>query len=829
MPNYFKKYLTGCLFLFLFLLITGSFNSYLNKFELNLTAAVFNPNTLLTEAPSARPASGFAWNDNVGWINFGTTTSSDAGRVYVSDNRLYGYAWGENIGWISMNCANTDSDNNCSTYGVTQSSSNGTLTGYAWGENIGWINFAPTGTDTDVKVTNNTSGTNTFSGYAWGENIGWISFNNSGDQAVTTLWTRPHSGGGGTPTCTYNDPIWGPCKAPGIQEATVEANNQNCTGEITKTVQQECTPPVATSTIKISITQATGTETVYTGEIIQFIATVTGTTTNNGVTWTVLPIDNTDFYGTISDTGVYIAPKQAVNVTIVARSMADINVMATTSLIVRLPPPNSPIGISITPVDSTILINQQISFIASVTGTTTNNDVTWLVYPIETIIDNFYGTISDTGLYTAPGHAVNVIIKATAHANITKVAKTKVFVRLPDVNTATSTTDEVVTPTTNNMTTDGVVTNPPHPSSRGSSRDGGSSNNGVPAILNISSFVTKNIAVLGTTTEMIVLATQKILESPAGAAVANTITTVGVVGGGVAATSVFALNGTVVADLLFLPFRLWGLLLSALGLKKRNRPWGTVYDSVTKQPIDPAYVTLTNINSKEENTSITDLDGRYGFLVGSGKYTLSANKTNYTFPSTKLAGKSEDVLYTNLYLGGEINIDIAGALINKNIPMDPVKFDWNEFTKGKKEIMKFYSRREKILRIVTDWIFRIGFLVSLISLFLVSAPYNLIIFGLYLVLWSLRMIGLTQKALGSLAEKDGSPLSFAIIRIFDAELKVEITNKVANKIGRYYCLVNKGTYYVKVEKKNNDESYSEIFTSPVFEAKNGIINQNFTI
>ena len=64
---------------------------------------------------------------------------------------------------------------------------------------------------------------------------------------------------------------------------------------------------------------------------------------------------------------------------------------------------------------------------------------------------------------------------------------------------------------------------------------------------------------------------------------------------------------------------------------------------------------------------------------------------------------------------------------------------------------------------------------------------------------------------------------------FSADLKMEITKKVVDKIGNYFCLVPKGKYYVKIEQKNDDESYTEIFTSPEFEAENGIINRNFVI
>jgi hypothetical protein len=228
--------------------------------------------------------------------------------------------------------------------------------------------------------------------------------------------------------------------------------------------------------------------------------------------------------------------------------------------------------------------------------------------------------------------------------------------------------------------------------------------------------------------------------------------------------------------------------------------------------------------------AITDLDGRYVFLVTPGKYLLPANKTNYTFPSKKIVGQTNDVLYNNLYFGEEIKVDTVGALLNKNIPMDTVNFDWNEFTKGQKKLMKFYSKREKFMRILTDWMFKIGFTISIISLLLVTIPYNLIVLILYVILGLVRRFNPGLKALGALTDKNGDPLSFAIIRVFSPDLNnMEVTNKVANKIGRYYCLVPKGKYYVKIEKKNDNGDYTEVFTSGSVTADNGIINKNFTI
>jgi hypothetical protein len=548
---------------------------------------------------------------------------------------------------------------------------------------------------------------------------------------------------------------------------------------------------------------------------------VSGTTTNK-VLWSISEGSTLtrNIIGTSNTAAVFHTGTATGTFHVIAKLESDPTKSASSTVIVSDDSVIKPVIIAIDPKEIEIYVGESVWF-KSYINNTDNKNTTWI------IAEGNGGIIDDDGVYTAPNIYPNTILVfhviAKAQADISKSDQAKITVRLKPAIIATT------TPITGTTTPPGDDDGDNKPGTKPGGNHSGNDNTNILNKLDVSNFVTNNLAILGTTTEQIVLEVKKIIESPAGNVVTKTITTVGVVGGGLAASSVLALNTTTLADLFFLPFRLWGLLLSALGLKKRNRPWGTVYDSVTKQPIDPAYVTIKNLKTNEENMSITDLDGRYGFLAQTGKYLITANKTNYIFPSKKMAGQNSDILYNDLYFGTEINVETAGALINKNIPLDPIKFDWNEFVKGKKKLMKFYSRREKIVRIISDWIFRIGFIISIISLFLVPAPYNLIIFGLYVILTLLRKFGLKQKALGSLIEKNGNPLSFSIIRVMSSDLNIEITNKVADKIGRYYCLVPKGKYYVKIEKKNDDESYSEIFTSSVFPADNGIINKNFTI
>ena len=72
--------------------------------------------------------SGYAWGENVGWIDFAPT---GGGVSANSSGDLYGYAWGENIGWLSFNCidasscASVDYKVNISPFYASQSSGGG--------------------------------------------------------------------------------------------------------------------------------------------------------------------------------------------------------------------------------------------------------------------------------------------------------------------------------------------------------------------------------------------------------------------------------------------------------------------------------------------------------------------------------------------------------------------------------------------------------------------------------------------------------------------------------------------------------------------------------
>lgn len=322
------------------------------------------------------------------------------------------------------------------------------------------------------------------------------------------------------------------------------------------------------------------------------------------------------------------------------------------------------------------------------------------------------------------------------------------------------------------------------------------------------------------------------VQSPAGTVVTRTVSTLGVVTAGAVSFSSLFVSSLSLADLLLIPFRLWALLMAAFGIKKRSKPWGIVYDSITKQPIDPAIVVLHDASGKAIQNAVTDMDGRFGFAtLEPGTYTLTANKTHYTFPSEVLAGKTYDELYTDLYFGGPIVVDEHHSLIVKNVPLDAKDFDWNEFVKKQQSLTKFYSRRDWWVEKITTWLFRLGFAVTIIVTLLTYAPYNFVTLGLYILLAILRARKITSKVYGHVVEKDtGMSLPFAVISVYyDSPTEIKIATKVADKRGRYYCLVANGRYLVKIERKNADQSYTTVHTSSAFDVTNGIINKVFEV
>lgn len=276
-------------------------------------------------------------------------------------------------------------------------------------------------------------------------------------------------------------------------------------------------------------------------------------------------------------------------------------------------------------------------------------------------------------------------------------------------------------------------------------------------------------------------------------------------------------------DLYLLLLRAIGALPRIFGFRRKLKPWGTVYDSVTKRPLDPAYVSVQK-DGREMTSAITDIDGRYSLFLPPGKYELVINKANYSFPSAILRGKTEDELYANLYFGGPIEVKTE-EVTALDIPLDPVGFDWNDFMKKKGKLFKFYSRRQVLSARLFNIFYGVGFSLALGALIFIPSWLNVGIFVIYLMFFAVRIAIRVRRHRGVVVKRQdtGEPISFAIIRFYLADINQEVKSVAVDELGRFFVLLRPGLYYLTVEEKRSDGSYQQIYKSDPMELRRGVL------
>ncbi|MBS1865618.1 MAG: Ig-like domain-containing protein [Acidobacteria bacterium] len=197
-------------------------------------------------------------------------------------------------------------------------------------------------------------------------------------------------------TATHNGKIWG------MQMVAFRASGA-------------VTPPPA-----ISVTVSPKTPSVQVGLTQQFTATVANTS-NSAVTWQVNNVTGgNSTVGTISVSGLYTAPASVPSgaVTVKATSQAD-NTKSDTATVTVTPAPV--IGVTVSPTTPTVQTGATQQFTATVTNTS-NTAVTWQVNG-TTGGDSAHGTISASGLFTAPTAVpspATVTVTAISQADNTK-------------------------------------------------------------------------------------------------------------------------------------------------------------------------------------------------------------------------------------------------------------------------------------------------------------------------------------------------------------------------------------------------------------------------
>ncbi len=239
-------------------------------------------------------------------------------------------------------------------------------------------------------------------------------------------------------------------------------------------------------------------------------------------------------------------------------------------------------------------------------------------------------------------------------------------------------------------------------------------------------------------------------------------------------------------------------------LRRRKRHgWGTIFNSLTKLPVDLAIVRLLDAQTNRVlATRVTDRQGRYSFIAPEGRFKLQVQKQGFVYPTRYLKGKTEDLGFVDLYEGEVINAT-KGAMVAVNIAVDPV-----EKMVIPSEVVWRY-RKQKIQLVIS----LSGIAFAAVACVITPKIITFGILGGHIVLFGLfRRLAYPKrpKSWGVVYDAGNKePVGQAIVRIFETKFNKLLESWPTDARGRYSFLVGNNLYYVTVEKPGYSKYQSD--------------------
>jgi hypothetical protein len=229
------------------------------------------------------------------------------------------------------------------------------------------------------------------------------------------------------------------------------------------------------------------------------------------------------------------------------------------------------------------------------------------------------------------------------------------------------------------------------------------------------------------------------------------------------------------------------LLLNALGLifaRSKSKPWGIIYDYETNKPIAFAICRLyVSGTSSLVTQTVSDLQGRYGFIIAPGAYRLEVSQSGYAVHKEEIAINKGEAAYIN------------------DIKLMPINLQGDSYASRLgmlwRSIKDFYRKISPILFIV-------GFTLATISLLVSLHPLNVLVFLIYVFAAILMAVANAREASRFAAVIDaetGLRVPYAIVKVFDTKSWELVDTQSTNYNGRFDFWVENGDYALLVAKK----------------------------
>lgn len=253
------------------------------------------------------------------------------------------------------------------------------------------------------------------------------------------------------------------------------------------------------------------------------------------------------------------------------------------------------------------------------------------------------------------------------------------------------------------------------------------------------------------------------------------------------------------------------LFFEAVGIRKRRKSWGRVYDSTTGRGIDLALVRLFDQQTaKLVGTIVTDIQGRYNFRLEPGTYAVSVSKPHYLFPTQIFAkyGISKinkaDSRFNTHYVGQPITIGEKDSHLNIDIPIDPISKKPNFFVRVKIIASDLFDLLSYGLSSIFLTLLIIGTALSVFTAVILPNNRNTILACIYVIITGIYILSkhIRGSYFGIVFDiNTGRPIPEAVVSVFDKEYGTLKETRMTDRYGRFSIYAQKGTYYLKAQKE----------------------------
>jgi sugar lactone lactonase YvrE len=214
-----------------------------------------------------------------------------------------------------------------------------------------------------------------------------------------------------------------------------------------------------------------------------------------------------------------------------------------------------------------------------------------------------------------------------------------------------------------------------------------------------------------------------------------------------------------------------------LWLKGRNKdkPWGLVYNVITKEPVAFAIVRVVDaLTNTEVKHTITDAKGRFGFVLDSGDY-----KVLVEHPSFERYEK-------------DIKITKAEQSVNFDVPLTNQS--------GKNVVSTLQEKLQKVLKIISMVLTAGGLAFTVISVILTPNWINSIVLVIYIVQLTVLFLSLPSKSWGYIYDSlTRERIKGAFIRLYDVKEGRQIDVQITDMQGRYGFINDKKDYLLRID------------------------------